>query len=100
MCLTGLLDVTSIGASHNLHAQATLSCKSLVYNILLQQVLQAGRQDKLTQTSVLEQSTQYVEWEIQSGSFVPVEDFLQPPLASSREVNHSCSVLLLNNLES
>lgn len=64
-----------VRANHNLKAQAMLFCKSWVYSIFFQKVLQGNADWQAGQSYIepaLEELTQYVEWEIQSGSVVSV----------------------------
>lgn len=64
-----------VTANHNLKVQATLFCKSFVYIILFQKVLQGNADSQAGQSYIepaLEELTQYVEWEIQFGSVVSV----------------------------
>lgn len=99
-----------VTANHNLKTQATLFCKSCVYIILFQKVLQGNADSQAGQSYIepaLEELTQYVEWEIQFGSVVSVWglpsvcDSLLCPLShdiSSWKANHSCSVLFYREL--
>lgn len=112
--VTGLWEVcwmqSPVRANHNLKAQATLFCKSWVYSIFFQKVLQGNADWQAGKSYIdpaLEELTQYVEWEIESESVVSVWglpsvcDSLLCPFSHdglSCKANHSSSVLFYREL--